>query len=101
MKKLLKNQKGVIALITILILMGVGILGIGMVITSQLGSSAANNYRYKIQTYSAADGIMTLLAQDILDFNDSKYFTGSGPIDSLIANTTMGDGNSPSGGSYA
>jgi fibro-slime domain-containing protein len=73
MKKLLKNRKGVIALITVLILMGVGTLGIGMVITSQLSSSAANNYRNKIKTYSAADGMMTLLAQDILDFNEGKY----------------------------
>ena len=101
MKKLLKNPKGVIALITVLILMGVGTLGIGMVITSQLSSSSSNNYRNKIKTYSAADGMMTLIAQDLLDFNDGKYFTASGPVDSLGANTTMGDGNSPSGGSYS
>jgi fibro-slime domain len=56
--------------------MGVGTLGLGMVITSQLSSSSANNYRNKIKTYSAADGIMTLVAQDILDSNESKYITG-------------------------
>ena len=100
MKKFLKNRKGVIALVTMLLLMGVAVLGIGTVITSQLSYSAANNYRKKIETYNAADGVMTLLAQDLLDFNDNKYFKVPGPFDSLGANITMGSGNSPSGGSY-
>jgi fibro-slime domain-containing protein len=73
MKKL-HNRRGVIALITMLVLAGVGIMGIAMVVTSQLNSSASNNYRYQIQTFSAADGAMTLLAQDILDFNEDRYF---------------------------
>jgi fibro-slime domain-containing protein len=67
------SPKGVVALLTILILAGVGVLGIAMVVTSQLNTAAANNYRYKIQTYNAADGVMTLIAQEILDFQDSAY----------------------------
>ncbi len=76
MKKLI-NRKGFVALITMLVLAGVGILGIAMVVTSQLNSAASNNYRYRIQTFSAADGAMTMLAQDLLDFNEAKYFTGT------------------------
>ncbi len=75
MKKLL-NRKGVIALITMLVLMGVGVLGIAMVVTSRLNTTSADNYRYKIQTYCAADGLLTLMAQDVLDFNESHYDIG-------------------------
>ena len=85
-------------MITLLILMGVGVLGIGMVITSQLSSTSANNYRYKIQTFNAADGMMTLLAQDMLDFNESKYFGTAGPLDSIGASADIG--TCMSGGSY-
>ena len=98
MKKL-PNREGVIALITLLILLGVGALGIAMVITSQLNTTAANNYRYKIQTNCAADGMITLLAQDVLDFNEGKYFTGSY---TLATNSDVGTGGDPqTGGSYA
>jgi fibro-slime domain-containing protein len=74
MKKL-PNRKGVIAFITVLILAAVGVLGIAMIISSQINTSAANNYRNKIQTYNAADGFMTLLAQEMLDFHEDKYLT--------------------------
>ena len=67
------NSKGVIALVTMLILTGIGLIGMSMVVSSQFNVAAANNYRYKIQTYYATDGILTLLAQDVLDFNDSYY----------------------------
>jgi fibro-slime domain-containing protein len=97
MKKFLKNRKGVIALVTMLVLMGVGVLSIGMVITSQLSSASANNYRSKLQTFSAADGVITLLSQDLLDFNDSKYFPAMTRIDSLPDDRDMG----LSGGSYS
>ena len=95
MKKLLKNRKGMIALITVLILMSVGTLGIGMVITSQLSSSAANNYRSKIQTFNVADGIMTLVAQDILDSNESSYHIGGTSPILVEAETCTLSHNSP------
>jgi fibro-slime domain-containing protein len=76
MKKLM-NRKGVIALITLLVLMGVGALGIAMVVTSQLNTTSADNYRYKIQTYCAADGMVTLLSQEVLDFKEGSYLSGS------------------------
>jgi fibro-slime domain-containing protein len=45
--------------------------------------------------------MMTLLAQDLLDFNDGKYFPASGPVDSLGANADIGTSGDPqSGGSY-
>ncbi len=98
MKKLLDIRKGIISFVTLLVLMGVGVLGIGMVITSQLSSTSANNFRHKIQTFNAADGMMTLLAQDMLDFKDSLYFGVGGPLDSIRSSADVG--TCMSGGSY-
>ncbi|MGB7569296.1 MAG: fibro-slime domain-containing protein [Chitinivibrionales bacterium] len=95
MKKFLEIRKGIISFITLLVLMGVGVLGIGMVITSQLSSTSANNFRHKIQTFNAADGMMTLLAQDVLDFNEGKYITGATDTTRLEAENMTLSTNSP------
>lgn len=68
-----KNNKGIIAIFALIILAVVCILGLSMVITSQFSSSSSRNYAYKIQTFSASDGVMTLLAQDMLDFKENCY----------------------------
>jgi fibro-slime domain-containing protein len=67
------RRRGVIALVTMLMVTAIAALSISMVINSQINQAAANNYRNKIQTYYAADGVMTMLAQEMLDFNDSCY----------------------------
>jgi fibro-slime domain-containing protein len=63
-------------LITMLIVIAIAAISLSMVINAQINQAAANNYRNKIQTYYAADGLMTLLAQEMLDFKDSCYLTG-------------------------
>jgi fibro-slime domain-containing protein len=67
------DRKGVIVLVTMLIVIAIAAISLSMVINAQINQAAANNYRNKIQTYYAADGLMTLLAQEMLDFKDSCY----------------------------
>jgi fibro-slime domain-containing protein len=78
------NRKGVIALVTMLILTGIGLIGISMVASSQFNVAAANNYRHKLQTFYATDGILTLLSQDVLDFNENYY-----KLDTLVEAENM------------
>ncbi len=70
-----KSKKGLISLITLFMLLGVGIFGIGMVITAQANAVNAANYKNKIQTFYAADGLMTLIGQDLIDTNEDLYLT--------------------------
>jgi fibro-slime domain-containing protein len=68
-----KDNKGVIAMFALIILVVIAIIGLSMKISSQYSSSSSRNYAARIKTFSASDGVMTLLAQDMLDFNESKY----------------------------
>lgn len=67
------NHRGIVTVIMLLVLLGVGVLTLNTVLNSQMNQTSSNNYKYKIQTFYAADGLMTLLAQDMIDTNENAY----------------------------
>jgi fibro-slime domain-containing protein len=69
-----KQEKGVVLLVTLLLMLGIGVLGIGVVVNSSLNASVAKNYIGKLQSFYAADGQVAWLAQETFDGNASKYF---------------------------
>ena len=76
MKKIMevvKNSKGVVMLITIIVILSVTALGVAMITNAALSSTMAKNYRNKIQSFYAADGQMTVLAQTVLDSNEANW----------------------------
>ncbi len=73
----LKNEKGVVLLITLIFMIAIGVLGIGAIVNSSLNSSIVKNYIGKMQSFYAADAQVTLLAQECFDGNADKYFGAS------------------------
>jgi fibro-slime domain-containing protein len=76
MKKILSsinNQSGIISLVVLVILVIVAVLILNTVLNSHMNQTTSNNYKYKIQTFNIGDGLMTLLAQDMLDTNEDNY----------------------------
>lgn len=67
------NQRGVVAVIVLMILLGVSVLALNTMLNSQMNQSSSNNYKHKLQTFYAADGLMTLLAEEMIDTSESKY----------------------------
>lgn len=97
MRTLFQN-KGIIAYVTLIILLGIIILSLAMGRLSLFSNSSSKNYNYKTKTFNAADGVMTLLAQDLLDFNEDSYI-GTVLLDKDIGNPlTAGYYNRSSGG---
>ena len=76
----LKNSKGVIMVISIVILMAVAAVGIAMVTSAAMSSTIAKNYKYKIQSFYAADGQMTMLSQAVIDGQMSNWIGGGGTV---------------------
>ena len=70
---LLTGDKGAILGVTFLILLGITTIGIGMIANSALNSSTSRNYKNRLQSFYAADGKMTFLAQELIDGHDSLY----------------------------
>lgn len=76
MKKIMStinNQGGIISMVVLIILVVVAILVLNTVLNSHMNQTSSNNYKYKIQTFHIADGLMTLLAQDMIDTNEANY----------------------------
>jgi fibro-slime domain-containing protein len=67
------NQRGVVAVIVLMILLGVSVLALNTMLNSHMNQSSSNNYKHRLQTFYAADGLMTLLAQEMIDTSESKY----------------------------
>ncbi len=76
MKKItssINNQRGIISMVVLVMLVIVAILILNTVLNSHMSQTTSNNYKYKIQTFHAGDGLMTLLAQEIIDTNEGFY----------------------------
>jgi fibro-slime domain-containing protein len=73
---MLKSSKGVVMVIAIVILLAVTALGIAMVTSAVMSSTIAKNYKYKLQSFYAADGQMTVLSQAIIDGQMSNWIGG-------------------------
>lgn len=67
------NQRGIITVVVLFVLLGVGVLALNTVLNSQMNQTSANNYKHKIQTFHAADGLMTMLAQEVIDTSEGNY----------------------------
>src|SRR5512133_2300361 len=76
MKKItssISNQSGIISMVVLVMLVIVAVLVLNTVLNSHMNQTSSNNYKYKIQTFHIGDGLMTLLAQDMIDTNEGNY----------------------------
>ncbi len=67
------KQKGFVLVFTILLILGVTAIAVGTLYNNKMTTVTAYNYKHKIQTFCASDGLMTLLAQEIINGNAMKY----------------------------
>jgi len=59
-----RKQQGFVLALTILLILGVTAISVGTMYNGKMGRMSANNYKNKIVNFTAADGLMTLLAQE-------------------------------------
>jgi fibro-slime domain-containing protein len=76
--------------LALIVMLCIGAVGVAMVTSTNINATMAKNYRNKIQSFYAADGQMTLLAQEVLDSNEMKYM-----IDSLENHGNVGSSTDP------
>jgi fibro-slime domain-containing protein len=74
----IKKDKGVVLLVTLLLMLAIGVIGMGVVVNANLNASVAKNYIGKLQSFYAADAQVALLAQEIYDGNTDKYLGAAG-----------------------
>jgi len=72
------RQKGVILIFSLLMVLGISAIAVGMLMNARMSKSGGLNYKNRLQSFYAADGMMTLLAQEILDGRDSVYVAKPG-----------------------
>jgi fibro-slime domain-containing protein len=102
----LKKESGVVLLITLLLMFGIAVLGLGVVVNANLNASVAKNYVGKLQSFYAADAQVSLLAQECFDGNADKYFSVSGCSagNMITSNCDFSSGSLPTvncGGSFS
>ncbi len=81
-----KQQKGYVLAFTIILIMGVTAISLGILFNSKTGKMSASNYKNKLQNFLAADGMVTLLTQEIINGNGAKYIdmTRNGKINGHV-----------------
>jgi fibro-slime domain-containing protein len=89
------GKKGVASVITLLVLFGVTLLTLHTIINSRMNRTSADNYRHRIQSFYAADGMMTLLAQEMIDKNENNYLKDAFLIRNIGLFTTGKHGYNP------
>lgn len=67
------SQRGVILVFTMLMILGVSALGLAMLHDSRQHKITAINYKHRIQSFYAADGMMALLADELVRGRDTVY----------------------------
>jgi fibro-slime domain-containing protein len=67
------SQRGFVLALTIILVMGVSALSVGIMYTGKMGRMSSVNYQKKIQTFMASEGLMTLLAQELINGKGDKY----------------------------
>jgi fibro-slime domain-containing protein len=68
-----RGDRGFVLALTILLILGVTAISVGTMYNGKMGRMSAVNYKHKIQTFTASDGLMTLLAQELINGNGDKY----------------------------
>ncbi len=71
--KTLRNSKGVVMVVAMLIMLAVAALSIGMITSAMVSSAIAKNYKAKIKSFYAADGPITVLSQAVIDTLDTNW----------------------------
>jgi fibro-slime domain-containing protein len=79
-------EKGFVLALTILLVLGVTAISVGIMFNGRMGRMSAINYKTKIRTFMASDGMITLLAQELINGNGYKYLdtTRTGRIQGKI-----------------
>lgn len=67
------SPHGFILALSILLVLGVSSITVGTLYNNKMGKMSAMNYKHKVQTYMASDGVMTMLAQEVINGNSEKY----------------------------
>lgn len=68
-----KSQKGFVLAFTIIITLGIAAIFLGTIYNSKTGRMTTANYKNKLANFLAADGMVTLLAQEIINGKGNKY----------------------------
>jgi fibro-slime domain-containing protein len=84
----LRNPKGVVMVVAMLILLAVTAVGLGMITSAALSSTIGKNYKAKIQAFYAADGQMTALSQQVIDTFYTNWLNASN-MDTLYPRTSF------------
>ena len=87
------DNKGLVTVITLLVLIAIGALSFTMIINSRMNSTSASNYKNKINSFYGADGILTFLAQEMIDTAENEYL-----VDMMNG---QGIGSAAASGSYS
>lgn len=71
-----RNDGFVLPIVLILIL-GVTAISVGTLFNGKMSRMSAVHYKNKLQTFMASDGMVTLLAQEIINGKSAKYIDGT------------------------
>jgi fibro-slime domain-containing protein len=72
-KRTVRSDSGFILVFTMLMILGISAIGVAMLFEGKQSKMAALNYMHKVQSFYASDGMMTLLADEVLNGRDSVY----------------------------
>ena len=67
------NSEGFVLAFTIILIMGVTAISVGTLYNGKMGRMSASNYKHRFETFNASDGMMTLLAQELINGKADKY----------------------------
>ena len=67
------GSRGFILALTIFLILGITAISVGTMFNGKMGRMSSTNYKHKIQTFAASDGLVTLLAQELINGNGAKY----------------------------
>ncbi len=75
--RLRRKDSGFILVFTMLMILGISAIGVAMMFDGKQNKMAAINYMHKVQSFYASDGMMTLLADEVLNGRDTIYTRAS------------------------
>lgn len=71
-------RAGLILPLTILLVLGITAIASSLLFVSKMGRMSAGNIKHRSETFHAADGLITLLAQEMANGNQEKYLGARG-----------------------
>lgn len=81
MKKTLQSSRGFILIFTLLMLLGVTALAVGMMSSTRMNQTGTLNYKNRLQSFYASDGLMGLIAQEIVDNRGHVYIPNTSNVE--------------------